>query len=192
MRNAATGNASQPFAPKPFYVAAVTLQHTIGNAESYTGRIPATMQQRLPPTNVDSLRSSADLRQSAPQPWDMFVLGFQSSTGAASYAAWTNATQCPVPQPGANQRINCNYCNGCSQQQCLSWRCCWDPSPSNGEAQCYYGSPLPDPVQVTFAAAPGCYSVLDTFGNNASHRVCSDSKGNVNIGVTSGPQYLLP
>ena len=73
---AATGNASEPFAPKPAYNAALTLQGGIGNADRFVGRIVAKR-----------------ISLSAIPARDVFVLQFEVTAGSrTSYAVWHNSS----------------------------------------------------------------------------------------------------
>ena len=171
-----TGDPALPFTPKPMYIAAITLQDTIGNADTFDGRVPVLPSADAPPT-------------------DLFVLQFSNSTtsgGSPIFSAWTNATKCLATPPPSEERINCGYCAGCSRSDCDGWRCCWDPSPPKGASQCFFGIPIP--AAVSFAVAPAlanhCWSVFDTFGAAAGH-ACASAASIVSVSASEGPVYLL-
>ena len=75
VRFAPTGNASQPFTPKPFYTAALALQAALGGAAAAAGRVPAAA--------ASGGASGADL----------FVAAFVGGTAkAGAFAVWSNAS----------------------------------------------------------------------------------------------------
>lgn len=197
VRAQATGNPSQPFQPKPFYVAAYTLQSSLGNADHLAGRLPAA--PAVP----------------GPQPRDVFALLFQynpaaeassrgslSSSSGTALAVWTNystngtcGATAAVPD-----RLDCGF-YGISQQQCSGpppqgRGCCWEPNqPVVGGPQCYYVR-IPAPgfnvtVDTSSAAPAGsCWTGTDTFGTSLG-QLCSDSNAQVVIQAGQGPTYLL-
>jgi hypothetical protein len=168
----ATGNASAPYPPKPAYLAALTAQRGVGEAERLVGRLPPTPASPLLPE-------------------DTFILHFASASGRPLLAAWSNATQCPA-QPPPSGRADCGY-SGISPAQCAQRRCCWDAAPGAGP-QCYAGQPVAG-VPVSFAAPPGapgdCWVGVDVLGQPlVPQQVCAVA-GVVTVQLSDGPLYLL-
>ena len=79
VRNKPTGNAERPFATKPSYKAALTLQNALGDFDTFTGRIE--------PDNITPAMV---------KPFDVFVLRFgPESPGPGNdvgFAVWTNGS----------------------------------------------------------------------------------------------------
>jgi hypothetical protein len=180
-----TGDPSQPYTPKPAYLAAVTAQSGVGNAGGFGGVVSPTT---LPPGGTV-------------RPQDVFALyftGYSRGGGAGpttAIAAWTNATTCAIPQPNG-AKTDCGY-SGITEGECLARDCCWggvSPPPPQGVPQCFHGAPLEDPIPVSFPVPPGvpqdaCWDSVSVLGE-AGGVVCA-SKGVFTLSLSDGPTYLL-
>jgi hypothetical protein len=97
----ATGNRSEPFLPKPAYLAAVTMQNGLGNTEAFAGRIqPKTVF----PSSLMPSR-------------DVFILKFKGGlvnhTDSVSFAVWHNSSN-------VNATVNVTFSVAGSYPSC--WR----------------------------------------------------------------------
>jgi hypothetical protein len=188
VRHPPTGNSSEPFPPKPAYLAAMAAQRGVGAAGDPPARLPPLPPSPLPPPAVFILQfegmppppTAPTAAPSAPRP---------------AYAAWTIATQCPAPPPPPpSGRTDCGF-QGISQAACSARGCCWDATPGTG-AQCYVGGAL-SPTRVEFQALPGlppatCWSALDVLGQPLSPpTVCSSAGGTLALPLSDSPIYLL-
>ena len=169
-----TGNASQPFPPKPAFRAALAAQTGVGNAAGFSARVT--------PTSIVPGGFAA-------APEDVFILQFSDGSvpGGFTFAAWTNATldSCNVTQA----RVDCGF-DGITEDACLARGCCFSElAPPPGEPQCFTGLA---PLAVTFVAPRPeiCLGVVDVFGYSRGN-VCSLPSGLLTINVTDGPAYLL-
>jgi hypothetical protein len=123
------GSGGQPFAPKPKYTAALTLQTTLGTFERVAARIV--------PTTV----APADAVKS-----DVFVLPFENATGGGQqgFAVWSNySAEVPCDNAPVEQRSDCGHLF-IDKGDCLAASnpkgptCCWEPNVVTvGGPQCY-------------------------------------------------------
>ena len=210
------GSNGTPFAIKPKYMAAKTLQTTLGNYENVGQRI-------------DVLSTAGALPQ--PQLRDVFVLSFlNESSSSTGFAVWSNGTKsggkCSTRSSAVpiQHRLDCGHV-GISKVECLSasnpkaskkFGCCWEHNVAVvGGPQCY----SVDVKQVTNATVS--FRVGDSAHDSHSlcwHRVellpegrsdglelenviCADKNGLVNValrplksesGFVDAPVYLLP
>eukprot|EP01126_Amoeba_proteus_P001386 TRINITY_DN10394_c1_g3_i1.p1 TRINITY_DN10394_c1_g3~~TRINITY_DN10394_c1_g3_i1.p1 ORF type:complete len:273 (-),score=20.33 TRINITY_DN10394_c1_g3_i1:204-1022(-) len=158
------GTLFQNLTTKPSYLAASTLQWTLGNG-TYLDRVPVSSY------NVFILRFLFDL----------------SGGRALGYGAWTNVTTCIAPRP----RMQCGALN-ISLNECLLQGCCYDETVTQDYSfvpRCYVGGP---PTQVSFdVGQKQCFKVFNFVGRVQNHLECTSS-GRINIWLTDGPTYLVP
>jgi hypothetical protein len=123
VHNVPTGDATQPFKPKPKYQAALALQTSLGNFEKVAGRVTPTTVLAPPNTPMSTFSTFTIVYQKASTPhlvqrsnrrWlrcnaivtqgNVFVLRFENSTSskavtvgpsrpAVGFAVWTNGTE---------------------------------------------------------------------------------------------------
>lgn len=178
-----TGNVSTPFVPKPAYIAALTLQNTVGNAEVITGRIPMVTSQ--PSTSANDIfiigfggipsKKKSDQCGNTPTT-DCGFPGITPEQCTQAGCCFNNQTPGPwcyeypslpaytgfalwtnatmCPSSPPTQRSDCGF-NGITLQQCTDRQCCWDDNPGNGP-QCYSGDPInsSNPLTVSFSVFP--------------------------------------
>lgn len=137
-----TGNAAAPFLPKPAFLAAAAIQATVGNADSYTGRLH----------NITVAPGPAGVATLPLTPYDVFVLEFGSPSGP-SFAAWSNVSTCvATAAPGA--RAPCSS-PSVSLTACLALGCCYDDAGANASVPACY-TPVPAPACPPLEARVDC------------------------------------
>lgn len=163
-------NATLPYAWKPSYVAANTLQTTLGNAVAAGGLL-----QSVSIVQDGSNATAADI----------FVVPFTMSGGGTSYAAWSNVTSCPA----AGFRGDCGF-YGIGQMECLARGCCFDEFDTSNRTQCFF--PLPGPIVTWPTAAAACWTSVDFLGRSLG-QVCTGAGAgsNVTLALSDSPIYLL-
>lgn len=186
----ATGDPSQPYTPKPAYLAALTAQNGVGNAEAFGGVVSPTT---LPPGGPV-------------RPQDVFALlftGYSRATAGGggnggggvptiALALWINATTCAIPQPDG-AKTDCGY-SGITEGECGARNCCWDGGvPPQGVPQCFHGAPVV-PTPISFPVPPGapgdsCWDAVSVLGDTLP-QVCAN-KGVFTVTLGDGPVYLL-
>lgn len=156
------GTLFQDLSPKPSYVAAKTLQWSIGNG---------TYANRVSPSVPDN---------------SVYILEFSDiSSDASAYAIWTTNVSCSV-----SNRKDCGF-NGISESECLSRGCCFDEVEKNPQLpQCYFSTTSNVEFQVNAKSGSQCFSVTSVLGAKLNNACASDHT--VNVAVTDGPTYLIP
>ena len=170
-------NATLPYAAKPAYTAALTLQATLGDGV-YVDRVPTSAVAAPPGGNASAT--------------DVFVLRFAMPDGSAGFAAWTNLTTCSVTN-GA-RRTDCGFF-GITNPQCTQRGCCWDGAARPDGPQCYRGLPDGDPpLRASFEASPlvpaQCFQRVVNATGTPLPPACAVG-GVLTIDLSDGPTYLL-
>ena len=202
----------QPIVAKLAYTAALTLQTTLGNFETCTGRIT--------PSSVSPASFPAH---------HVFVARFENGTANTArvnqsanrvgFAVWTNGSvtqgQCDGPNRTSSapvpERADCGH-QGISEAACIAASntkgpgCCWEPCKKPGACPKIPGGPecykieeaVNTNVHVLFETSPGdCFRVIDMLGDSVVPKICASTGGAISLalpahGATSSPMYLLP
>jgi len=158
-------NQSVPHIPKPAYQAAFMLQKTLGSGYKLLTRVDAAD----PAT---------------------FVLAFspQDQSNDMIYALWKSGGTPIGTCASVIAPVDCGF-SGISQQQCLDKGCCFQiPAPSG--PQCYYHAQNTTGNVEFHPTNPGCFNVLDIYGNTVTSRLCTDNNGKITVLGSDSPLYL--
>ena len=202
----------QAIVAKPAYTAALTLQTTLGNFETCTGRVtPSSVSPATFPVHHIFVARFENHTIRAP-------LWVKEEEGGVGFAVWTNGSvtqgKCDGPNRTSTapvpERIDCGH-EGISEMACVAESnpkgpgCCWEPCKKPGACpsvpggpECYkIEQPVNTDVHVVFDASRGdCFHVIDMLGA-VKPKVCASAGGAVSLtlpthGTTSSPLYLLP